>query len=101
MRRACARNELISALVGDTDAKKAGELIDRAFGGLPAKNDRKPVAEITPKGLGKTIVMVTHDPMAAGRARRMVHLEKGVLVSDAEYQAELQAALHSTVHAPR
>ena len=45
--------------------------------------------------LGKTIVMVTHDPKAAGRARRMVHLEKGLLVSDAEYQAELQATLHA------
>jgi putative ABC transport system ATP-binding protein len=30
--------------------------------------------------LGKTILMVTHDPKAAARARRMVHLEKGVLV---------------------
>ncbi|MBS0321269.1 MAG: ABC transporter ATP-binding protein [Proteobacteria bacterium] len=30
--------------------------------------------------LGKTIVMVTHDPKAAGKAHRMVHLEKGVLV---------------------
>jgi len=30
--------------------------------------------------LGKTIVMVTHDPKAAGKARRLVHLEKGVLV---------------------
>lgn len=29
--------------------------------------------------LGKTIVMVTHDPKAAARAHRMVHLEKGVL----------------------
>ena len=30
--------------------------------------------------LGKTIVMVTHDPKAAARAERMIHLEKGVLV---------------------
>ena len=30
--------------------------------------------------LGKTIVMVTHDPKAAEKAHRMVHLEKGVLV---------------------
>ena len=30
--------------------------------------------------LGKTIIMVTHDPKAAGKARRIVHLEKGVLV---------------------
>jgi putative ABC transport system ATP-binding protein len=33
--------------------------------------------------LGKTIVMVTHDPKAASRAHRMVHLEKGVLVDEA------------------
>jgi len=32
--------------------------------------------------LGKTIVMVTHDPKAAARAGRLVHLEKGVLVDD-------------------
>jgi putative ABC transport system ATP-binding protein len=32
--------------------------------------------------LGKTIVMVTHDPKAAARARRLVHLEKGVLVEE-------------------
>jgi putative ABC transport system ATP-binding protein len=31
---------------------------------------------------GKTIVMVTHDPNAARRAKRLVHLEKGVLRSD-------------------
>jgi putative ABC transport system ATP-binding protein len=29
--------------------------------------------------LGKTIVMVTHDPKAAGKAHRLIHLEKGVL----------------------
>ncbi|MBV8062982.1 MAG: ABC transporter ATP-binding protein [Nevskia sp.] len=30
--------------------------------------------------LHKTIVMVTHDPKCAARARRLVHLEKGVLL---------------------
>ena len=34
------------------------------------------------RDLGKTIVMVTHDPKAAARASRMIHLEKGVLVDD-------------------
>lgn len=34
------------------------------------------------RDLGKTIVMVTHDPKAASRASRMIHLEKGVLVAD-------------------
>ena len=32
--------------------------------------------------VGKTIVMVTHDPKAASRAGRPAHLEKGVLVPD-------------------
>jgi putative ABC transport system ATP-binding protein len=30
--------------------------------------------------LGKTIVMVTHDPKTADKAHRLIHLEKGVLV---------------------
>jgi putative ABC transport system ATP-binding protein len=34
--------------------------------------------------LGKTIVMVTHDPKAAARAGRLIHLEKGVLVDTVE-----------------
>jgi putative ABC transport system ATP-binding protein len=32
---------------------------------------------------GKTIIMVTHDPRAAERARRTLHLEKGLLVEEA------------------
>ena len=31
--------------------------------------------------LGKTIVMVTHDPRAAERAQMIRHLEKGILES--------------------
>lgn len=30
--------------------------------------------------LGKTIIMVTHDPHAAARAQRLIHLEKGRIV---------------------
>jgi putative ABC transport system ATP-binding protein len=30
--------------------------------------------------IGKTIIMVTHDPKAAEKAHRLVHLEKGLLV---------------------
>ena len=32
--------------------------------------------------LGKTIIMVTHDPHAANRAQRIIHLEKGRVVDD-------------------
>ncbi len=31
---------------------------------------------------GKTVVMVTHDPKAASHARRLLHLEKGVLLRE-------------------
>jgi len=34
--------------------------------------------------LGKTIIMVTHDPRAARRARRVKHLDKGVLTDALE-----------------
>jgi len=50
---------------GDLDRVTAGEIL----GLLERLNDE----------LGKTIVMVTHDPRAAERAHRVVHLEKGVL----------------------
>ncbi len=66
---------------GDLDRATGGEILD-LMDQLNAE-------------LGKTIVMVTHDPRAAARARRMVHLEKGVLVSDADYQASLEAELHA------
>jgi putative ABC transport system ATP-binding protein len=51
---------------GDLDAKSAREILD-LLGRLNVE-------------FGKTIVMVTHDPHAAERARKLVHLEKGVLV---------------------
>jgi putative ABC transport system ATP-binding protein len=40
---------------------------------------------------GKTIVMVTHDPHAAARAKRTVYLEKGQLMSPVEV-AKLRAS---------
>ena len=51
---------------GDLDRTTAEEVL-----GLMERLNRE---------LNKTIIMVTHDPKAAGHARRIVHLEKGVLV---------------------
>jgi zinc protease len=62
--RAFARNELTVSIVGDVDAKTAGELIDRAFATLPAKSDLKPVADATPRGLGRRIVINLDVPQA-------------------------------------
>ncbi|MGH8618772.1 MAG: ABC transporter ATP-binding protein [Burkholderiales bacterium] len=41
--------------------------------------------------LGKTIVMVTHDATAAAHARRVVHLDKGVLGADPYPQPQAAA----------
>lgn len=64
VRRVFARNELTISIVGDVDAKTAGELIDRAFAGLPANNELKPVASATPRGLGRRIVINVDVPQA-------------------------------------
>jgi putative ABC transport system ATP-binding protein len=54
---------------GDLDARSAEEILD-LMGELQ-------------HGLRKTILLVTHDPRAAQRAQRIVHLEKGQLVEAA------------------
>ena len=52
---------------GDLDRKAGDEILDL----LQALN----------RDHGKTIVMVTHDPHAAERAKRTLHLDKGVLMA--------------------
>jgi putative ABC transport system ATP-binding protein len=54
---------------GDLDRKSGDEILDL----LQALNQQH----------GKTIVMVTHDPRAAERANRTLHLEKGQLMENA------------------
>ena len=62
--RVFARNELTISIVGDVDAKTAGELIDRAFASLPAKNDLQPVPQASARGLGRRIVINVDVPQA-------------------------------------
>ena len=54
---------------GDLDRKSGDEILEL----LQALN----------RDHGKTIVMVTHDPHAAERAKRTLHLEKGSLIGSA------------------
>jgi putative ABC transport system ATP-binding protein len=54
---------------GDLDRRSGDEILDL----LQALNREQ----------GKTIVMVTHDPHAAARARRTLHLDKGALTTEA------------------
>ncbi len=53
---------------GDLDTRSADEVLT--------------LMEILRSQLNKTIIMVTHDPKAAARAQRILHLEKGQLVLD-------------------
>lgn len=53
---------------GDLDTKSADAILG--------------LMEILRSQLNKTIIMVTHDPKAAARAQRTLHLEKGQLVLD-------------------
>lgn len=64
VRRVFARNELAVSIVGDIDAKTAGELIDRAFGRLPQKADLRPVPQVSPRDLGRRIVIDLDVPQA-------------------------------------
>jgi len=50
--------------------------------------------------LNKTILMVTHDPKAAARAERVLHLEKGQLVRETVADDILVAEEASTLSEP-
>jgi|SRR5579862_2527141 len=54
---------------GDLDRKAGDEILD--------------LLQTLNREQGKTIVMVTHDPHAAERAKRTLHLEKGELLEEA------------------
>jgi putative ABC transport system ATP-binding protein len=45
------------------------------------------ILQLLNRDLGKTIVMVTHDPAAAKYARRVLHLDKGEFIEKAELAA--------------
>jgi putative ABC transport system ATP-binding protein len=53
---------------GDLDSVKSREILD--------------LLESLQQSLKKTILLVTHDPTAAARARRLLRIDKGVLVED-------------------
>ena len=55
VRRVFARDTLKIAIVGDIDRRAAGRLVDKVFGGLPAKGTLTAVAEMQPQGLGQKI----------------------------------------------
>ncbi len=67
---------------GDLDSKSAEEILE--------------LLVILKGALNKTILMVTHDPRAANRAERCLHLEKGQLVNETyqNFNVHTQAVSH-------
>jgi putative ABC transport system ATP-binding protein len=63
---------------GDLDRITAGEILD--------------LLELLNREFQKTIVMVTHDPLAASRAGRVLHLDKGRLVDEVIQESRVSAA---------
>jgi zinc protease len=63
-RRVLARANLKIAVVGDIDAETVKTMLDRVFGALPAEPDLKPVANVSPQGLGRRIVVKLDVPQA-------------------------------------
>jgi putative ABC transport system ATP-binding protein len=53
---------------GDLDSAKSKEILD--------------LLESLQQSLKKTILLVTHDPVAAARARRLLRIDKGLIVED-------------------
>jgi zinc protease len=63
-RRVFARDNLKIAVVGDIDAASVGAMLDKVFGGLPAKADLAPVAAAQPQGIGQRITVELDVPQA-------------------------------------
>jgi putative ABC transport system ATP-binding protein len=63
---------------GDLDRTTAGEILD--------------LIELLNREFQKTVLMVTHDPLAARRASRILHLDKGRLVDEIIPEPRVSAA---------
>jgi putative ABC transport system ATP-binding protein len=87
----CQRVGIARAIVTDPTIV----VCDEPTGALDAKSadDALNLLEVLRVQLGKTILIVTHDPHAAARAQRILHLEKGRLVRDEHATMRVPAAV--------
>ena len=56
-RRVLARDNLKIAVVGDIDVETVKTMLDKVFGGLPAKPELTPIEAAAPAGLGRQVVV--------------------------------------------
>jgi putative ABC transport system ATP-binding protein len=72
-------------------------LLDEPTGQLDARSSQEVLALLARLNaeFGKTVIVVTHDPQAAARASRQLHLEKGTFVEQAQAAARAPAGIGS------
>jgi zinc protease len=63
-RNVLARDNIKIAIVGDIDLESVRRLLDKTFGGLPAKANLQVIADTKPQGLGRRIVTQLDVPQA-------------------------------------
>ena len=86
-KRLLARDQLVIAVVGAIDEKRAGELVDKAFADLPAKADLKPVATALSRAWGRST-----RSRSTCRSRPSVSAARVSMRDDPDYIASVVAA---------
>jgi zinc protease len=82
LRTRLARSNLIIGAVGDITPAELAPLLDKAFGGLPAKAETAKLPDVTMAGLGRTIVVRRAVPQSV-----VMFGEPGIKRNDPDYHA--------------
>jgi zinc protease len=106
-RRVLARDNLKIAVVGDIDAESVKVMLDKVFGGLPAKAELTPIEAAVPQGFGRRIVVNLDVPQAviefggAGIARKDPDFMAAYLVNSILGGGEFFSRLYQEVREKR
>lgn len=106
-RRVLARDNLKIAVVGDIDAESLKVMLDKVFGGLPAKAELTPIEAAVPAGFGRRIVVNLDVPQTviefggAGIARKDPDFMAAYLVNSILGGGEFFARLYQEVREKR
>ncbi|MGE5147051.1 MAG: M16 family metallopeptidase, partial [Candidatus Eiseniibacteriota bacterium] len=79
-----ARDTLIVGVVGDITAKDLGPLLDKTFGGLPAKSAPLAISEVMPESRGDIRVVKRENPQSV-----VIFGQRGVKRADPDFYAAL------------
>jgi zinc protease len=79
-----ARDTLIVGVVGDITAKDLGPLLDKTFGGLPAKSAPGAISEVMPESKGDIRVVKRENPQSV-----VIFGQRGIKRADPDFYAAL------------